>query len=173
MTKPIDYKTGSRLTPMSEAYQTCERTCAEVRIYSGAMHPRKVTEFLGLAPTGQAAIGETSAPNSLGLTNAGKINGWFLSSEGHVESNDVRHHLDWLLAKLEPKGEALRQLQEYPGIRMSVNCPWWSRYGDGGPTLWPEQMRTLAALNLECSFDFAYYGPDRASQSDQRVVPQS
>jgi hypothetical protein len=40
---------------------------------------------------------------------------------------------------------------------VSVNCIWWSRFGDGGPTLWPEQVRALADLNLECSFAFADY----------------
>jgi hypothetical protein len=47
---------------------------------------------------------------------------------------------------------------------MNVNCVWWSRYGDGGPTLWPEQMLRLAQLNLECSFEFAYYEDDGETQ---------
>jgi hypothetical protein len=135
------------------------------------MHPSRVTELLGVSPTRQVVAGEVSPPNSLGRKRVGKINGWFLSSEGHVESKDVRRHLDWLLAKLQQNPEALRKLQSAPGVRMSVECVWWSRYGDGGPTLWPEQMQALAALNLECGFDFAYYGAEESDESDQSVLP--
>lgn len=81
------------------------------------------------------------------------MNGWFLSTGGVVASRDVRHHLDWLLERLMPARGALVALQQCAGVRMSVVCVWWSREGHGGPTLWPEQMRGLADLNLECSFD--------------------
>jgi hypothetical protein len=136
------------------------------------MHPSEVTKRLGLKPTHQIVLGEESPPNSLGLKRVGKVNGWFLSSEEFVESKDVRRHLDWLLAKLEPNSEVLRELQAGPGVRMSVECPWWSRYGTGGPTLWPEQMRVLAALNLECSLGFAYYGPQEPAESAQSDLPR-
>jgi hypothetical protein len=43
---------------------------------------------------------------------------------------------------------------------MRVNCVWWSAAGHGGPTLWPEQMAALAALNLECSFDVYFFGDE-------------
>ena len=51
-------------------------------------------------------------------------------------------------------------LQEMEGVRMGVDCIWWSAYGDGGPTLWPEQMHLLADLNLECSFSVSFFGDD-------------
>jgi hypothetical protein len=51
---------------------------------------------------------------------------------------------------------------------MSVNCVWWSKEGGGGPTLWPAQMRSLAELNLECSFEFADY-----SEGGQDVQPEN
>ena len=43
---------------------------------------------------------------------------------------------------------------------MTVQCIWWSATGQGGPTLWPEQMRLLAALNPECSFDVSLFGDE-------------
>jgi hypothetical protein len=46
------------------------------------------------------------------------------------------------------------------GVRMHVNCSWWSESDLGCFTLWPEQMAGLAALNLECSFNLSFYGPD-------------
>ena len=69
-------------------------------------------------------------------------------------------HLVWLLKQLVPAKEQILALQEKAGITMGVNCIWWSAFGDGGPTLWPEQMRGLADLNLECSFDVAFFGEE-------------
>jgi len=149
---------------MDDEYETCERTCAELRIYCGAMHPSAVSNLLGTKPTSQVVLGEPII--SLRKVPIGKLNGWFLSSEGNVESKDIRRHLDWLIARLKPSSEVLRELQTKPDVRMSVNCIWWSRYGDGGPTLWPEQMRVLADLNLECSFSCAYYGDDDDETND-------
>ncbi|MBB5344470.1 hypothetical protein HDF10_002449 [Edaphobacter lichenicola] len=105
-------------------------------------------------------------PNSLGRTRLGKLNAWFLSSEEYVSSRDARHHLDWLLDRLRRKAEALRDLQEKPCVKMYVSCPWWSQHGGGGPSLWPEQMRGLAELNLECSFSFADYS-NETGESDK------
>lgn len=42
---------------------------------------------------------------------------------------------------------------------MTVSCVWWSALGHGGPVLWPEQMKALADLNRECSFDI-YFADD-------------
>lgn len=156
----------SRRTPIDDEYGTCERTYAELRLYCGAMHPSAITSLLGVNPTSQVVLGEPGRTNSLGRAPIGKLNGWFLSSEGNVESKDVRRHIDWLIAKLKPSSDALHELQAKPDIRMSVNCIWWSRFGDGGPTLWPDQMRALADLNLECSFDFADYSDDTAEIDD-------
>jgi hypothetical protein len=119
-----------------------------------------VTGRLGLVPTRVVVKGEQSPPNSLGRSRLGKLNAWFLTSEDLVDSKDVRQHLDWLLERLQRKPEALLDLQKEPGVRMYVHCPWWSEDGGGGPTLWPEQMRGMAELNLECTFSFADYSDE-------------
>lgn len=124
------------------------------------MHPSKVTELLGLTPTSSVAQDESSPPNSLGLVRVGTLNAWFLSSESFVQSKDLRRHLDGLIARLQPRREALQLLQGRKNVRMYVSCPWWARHGGGGPSLWPEQMKALAALNLECSINFADYSDD-------------
>jgi len=88
------------------------------------------------------------------------LNAWFLSSEGKISSMDLRRHLDWLLDKLDPTADRLKDIQRQPGVQMAVGCVWWSARGQGGPTLWPEQMGRLANLNLECGFDIAFFGED-------------
>jgi hypothetical protein len=149
---------GSHPTPYNDEYETCERTLAELRVYVDDLDPATVTKQLGIQPTSSQKKGEVRT-NSIGKQRTAKVGGWFLSSEGHVTSKDLRRHLDWLLVKLTPAADALRTLQQNPDVRMSVTCIWWSA-GDGGPTLWPSQMRGLADLGLECGFELAFYGVD-------------
>jgi hypothetical protein len=75
-------------------------------------------------------------------------NVFFLSSEGAVASLDMRDHLDWFLTTLLLRKDQLLALQAQDGVVATGRCIWWSR-GQGGPTLWPEQMARLAELNLE------------------------
>lgn len=154
---------SSRRVPINDNYETCERTCAKLRIYGNDLDPSAITKLLGIQPSDSQKKGETRK-NSYDRILVFKIGGWFLSSEDHVQSKDVRRHLDWILNQLVPKKEQLLQLQETIGITMDVNCIWWSAFGDGGPTLWPEQMGLLAELNLECGFEIAFYGEDENAQ---------
>ena len=39
---------------------------------------------------------------------------------------------------------------------MGIDCVWRSLAGHGGPVLWPEQMKKMSRLNLECSFDIYF-----------------
>jgi Domain of unknown function (DUF4279) len=144
--------TTSRFTAVNDAEAACERTCAKLLIYSPTLTPTEITELLGgLQPTSQVFSREPSGEYP------GRANGWFLSSEGAVASKDLRTHLDWLLKVLSPLVSLLSELQRRTGTRMYVHCPWWGRFDSGGPSLWPEQMRSLADLNLECTIDFAHY----------------
>jgi hypothetical protein len=146
---------ASRQTPVNDAYPTCKRTVAELRIYGGALDPHAIAAHLGVQPSGTQMKGEVRA-GFRGREVTARIGGWFLSSEEWVSSKDLRRHLDWLLDRLMPAKPALLALQQEEGIAMGVNCIWWSAFGEGGPTLWPEQMRLLAELNLECSFDVSF-----------------
>jgi hypothetical protein len=69
---------------------------------------------------------------------------------------DLRRHLDWLAGQLEARTAALATLRSLPGLRMTVHCVWVSRYGDGGPTLWPPQMLAIAAHDLQCTFEVSF-----------------
>jgi len=149
---------SSRMTPISDKYETCRKTFAELRIYGNHLDPRSITSRLGIEPTSSQKKGE-AIPNSRGSVRNVKIGGWFLSSEGHVQSKDLRKHLDWLLQQLIQIKYELHVVQESEGIVMTVNCVWWSS-GAGGPTLWPEQMCLLSELNLECTFELAFCGDE-------------
>jgi hypothetical protein len=149
---------ASRRTPIDDLYRTCERTRAMLKIYGKNLDPAAVTSALRLDPSGTQRMGDVRTGAGGIQSRPCPVGGWFLSSEGAVESKDVRRHLDWLLAHLLPKKRELEVLQQQPGVTMGVDCVWWSAAGQGGPTLWPEQMRVMADLNLECSFDVAFFG---------------
>lgn len=148
----------SRLTAPDRQYGTCQETHAELRIYSDCTSAYRVTCALGLEPTKSQEKGSL-VKNSRGRVRMVSRTGWFLSSEGAIDSKDLRDHLDWLINKLSNVASALQVLQEQPGTKMTISCVWWSAAGHGGPVLWPEQMDALAKLNLECSFD-VYFSDD-------------
>lgn len=151
----------SRRTPLNEDYGSCSFTKSDLYIFPGDLSPHLVTSELGLQPTDVNVRG-MEITTKLGGKRIVRNNGWFLSSEGMVHSLDVRHHIDWLLRLLSDKKDELLALQLVPGLKMSVNCIWYSRSGMGGPTLWPEQMLALAELNLECSFDVYFFDNDES-----------
>jgi hypothetical protein len=144
-----------RLVPYDDDYETCERTVAKLRIYGVALDLKKVTEHLCVEPSSSHS-GKNDSGGRVGASRP-EQSAWILSSEGHVASKDLRRHLDWLLDQIAPAAEGLRLVQSMEGVTTNVNCVWWSASGDGGPVLWPKQMRRLAELDLECSFDFAFY----------------
>lgn len=147
----------SRLTPYDDDYGTSARAVASLHIYSGSIEPNAVSTLLGLSPTKiliRGRVTETKHGQKVDPQNA-----WFLSSEGSVVSRDLRRHLDWLLTPLYIRRTELQQLQEMTDVKMRINCVWWSACGHGGPALWPEQMKLMAELNLECDFDI-YFFPD-------------
>jgi hypothetical protein len=168
MTTDSNDRTESFFTPLNDENENVERTCATLCIYAGDMHPNAVTDLLCIQPSEIVAVGERGRVNRLGLAPVGKINGWFLSSEDSLKSKDLRSHLDWLVARLQPSREGLGRLQLTEGVRMYVSCPWWSRGGGGGPSLWPKQMRGLAELNLECRITFADYSDQATERVDTR-----
>ena len=75
-----------------------------------------------------------------------------LSSRGKVDSRDLRTHLDWLLGEIADRSQISAELRRSPS-RAEVFCPW---LGDGGPTIWPAQVRAIAALGLDLALDYTY-----------------
>jgi Domain of unknown function (DUF4279) len=120
-------------------YPTCEQTYATLCVYPESLDPSDVTVRLGIEPSHWQRRGESRRPPS----RPAKINGWFLSSQGVVESRDVRRHLDWVLSMVVPRAEAILALQA-EACRMDVSCFWVSASGHGGPSVQPAQMRELA-----------------------------
>ncbi len=135
-------------------YPTCARTFATLRIYSGRLTPAEVTSRLGVEPSRSQRKGDALTKSKQPVL--AKMHGWFLTSEGAIESRDVRRHLDWLLEQLGPRVDAIRSLQS-DGCSMDISCYWLSFSGHGGPSVLPAQMGELGRLGLELWFD-VYFG---------------
>jgi hypothetical protein len=152
---PPELPKPTRLTPYDDQYGTCSRTFAELRIFAAELDPKQISQTLGLVPSSSQQRGQVIT-NSLGRDRTARLGVWRLSSDGHVESRDLRRHLDWLLAKLTPVADKLKELRRRGDLEMQIDCLWWSRAGDGGPVLWPAHLRVLADLDLELAFDLAF-----------------
>jgi Domain of unknown function (DUF4279) len=158
-TSPSWLPEPSGRTPYNDQYATCERAVANLLIYGRELDPHEVSRRLGLEPSDAARTGQVRT-NSRGRERTTPIGHWFLSSEEHVVSRDLRRHLDWLLDLLAPRAATLRELQSRPGWAIRLDCIWWSKFGDGGPTLWPQHMRAIADLDLELGFEIGFYGDE-------------
>jgi uncharacterized protein DUF4279 len=145
--------------PIDPDYDTCEETRAKLLIYPTDLLHEQVTKLIGIQPT-QAHNKGDCHKSSYGKISVAPLTLWCLSSEGIISSRDLRDHLNWLLDRVEPaKSELFRLRSEHRGS-MRFDCIWWSKFGQGGPTLWPEQMRRIADLDIECGFDISFFGED-------------
>ena len=124
-------------------YSTCDETYATLRIYPVDATHFEVSKILGLQPTKFSAINKEK-PNN--------VNGWFLSSKGHVDSKDSRRHIDWLLDQIETVQTDFMKLTKFEA-KADISCYWVSSAGHGGPIISPYQMARLVSLNLDVSWD--------------------
>lgn len=155
MSTTMEMNSSNRTTPLNEAYPSCDRTCAELRIYPAQGDVAEVSAAMCLSPTESGNAGEVRSTLS-GKSRTVKKTHWVLSSEQFVTSKDLRTHLDWLLHRVSQNTAGLASLSQ-DGTKISIVCVWWSATGQGGPTLWPEQLRGLAELGIEVGFDIQFH----------------
>jgi hypothetical protein len=131
----------------NDDWATCAATFATLRVMSAELTPAQLTGALRTDPSESYAFGEPV--HNTGRTR--KTNGWFLTSEGRVESLDLSRHIDWVLDQIaEP--DALPGLLAR-GVKADIFCYWESRSGHGGPEFTSRQMGRLAALGLPVGID--------------------
>jgi len=141
-----------------DQYSTCDTTYATLRIFHEDLMPTEIDKLLGVQSTSSHKRGDIISPKhpNKGLRKQG---GWFLESEGHVDSKDSRRHIDWLLDQVESKATTLQKLRSQ-GFKIDIDCYWTSANGHGGPTISPEQSKRLAGLEIELWFDVYFMGDD-------------
>ena len=159
-----DPSAGSWRCAPDPEYGTCALTFVSMLVLPPAPSSyeqlQEIDTLLGLEATERCLAFEVM-PYSVGAAGIFESPTWRFSSEGALKSRDLRHHLDWLLNRLEPRASKIASLQLLPGWRMSVSAVWWSAHNEGGPTLWPPQLARLAALNLELGLEVNFADEDR------------
>lgn len=140
-------------------YGTCERSYASLLIYPVRTDPETITRRLGIEPSFWQRKGGAEAGRLRHPPRIAEVDVWCLSTKDRIESRDSRRHVDWLLDQIEGRSTVLRSLREEGG-RIGISCYWVSRFGEGGPTISPDQMRRLGALNIELWFDIYFHGED-------------
>ena len=88
---------------------------ATLRMYHGTRPTSEVTQVLGIEPSGEHAGGWDEAAQSTAR------NGWFLWSEGAVESPKLDDHLSWLITSVGAGWENLDSLRS-AGWDADVDC---------------------------------------------------
>ncbi len=141
-----------------DQYSTCDSTYATLRIFHESLVPDDINDLLGVSATSSQQRGD---PISSKRPEKGerKVGGWFLESEGKVDSKDSRRHIDWLLDQVEGKGTVLEELR-IKGYKIDISCYWDSASGHGGPTVSPAQSKQLADLGIELWFDVYFSGEE-------------
>ena len=125
---------------------------ATLRLYHDSLDPDEITQRLGINPTDSHRRGELHGPRA----QAWKQTLWSLTSQDQPIPRDLEPHIAWVLDKIEPARAQLTMLME-AGVEANMFC-FLSCYGMGGPTLSPNVMGRLAALQLPLGLDI--YGAD-------------
>lgn len=142
-----------RWTPYNDAYPSCALCFVQLLIHGGDSYtPEEISALLDLQPDRTVRKGDVFQ-SFTGKTRVETINFWKLSTRRRVDSYDLRRHLDYVLALLEPRKDALARLQKRDDTLLYVRAL-HAAWG-GGPVLWPRQMAGLAALDLELGFECA------------------
>jgi hypothetical protein len=134
----------------NDEYATCVETYSTLRIYSDNVSPEQVSAVLGVEPTSSFRKGEAFGTHGL----VRKMNGWFYTTERRLASKDTRRHIDAILKTLEGKARAV-ELLAAKGCAFDL-CSYWLSVGQGGPALWPHQMRSLGELGIEVWWDIYF-----------------
>jgi len=138
------------ITPINHGYETCEHCRAELWVHSNDF---TLEELIAL-------ISEENWPKHQVFNKKRSVSPfkgvYSITSDDHVKSSDLRAHLDWLCDLLE-QSKGLKSVQENINSRAQISCFWWSKYGDGAPTLWPKQLKRLANLDMEFSISYSHY----------------
>jgi hypothetical protein len=135
--------------PYDDNSAGCEETFARLDIVDEILDPGEITQLLSISPS------EIIFKNDLleGNEDHQPCSGWFLSSEGILDSKDSRHHLDWILDLISDKKDEFAELHNR-GYSVNITIIWVSYDGCGGPTITPYEMAILSDLKIKLWFNF-------------------
>ena len=143
-------------------YGTCLDTYGTVRVFSDALSPERISAALGVEPTHSFKKGDLKAQHKVVTIPRHPTNGWFYSTKGQSTSRDCRRHLDMLIERVLTNVEAIADLRRQG---CDIDLTVFYSYTQGGPTISPAQMRSLAAAGVDVWWDLYRASEDEAGSA--------
>ena len=149
----MDRTIQSRLTVISPNYGTCQDTSAALYVVKNGVRDDEIISLALKSITRDRSMMFFS--ESVADEDA-EFRFWAITTSKEINSLDLRDHLDYLIGCIEESKAVLEMLLKIKNIKIWIQGNWYSKYGDGGPAIWPEQSRRIAKLNLPLRFYFSF-----------------
>jgi hypothetical protein len=139
------------------------RTFATLRFSGDRLDPERISAILAVSPTKAWRKGERYVAGPRAGELVGRTGTWFLATDGHVDSPDLKKHLGFLNRLLSSMHSAsgegtrldqLRALMKKHGIKADASLFWHGSAGEQPPSIPRQALRTLRALPAEIETDF-------------------
>jgi len=140
----------------NDDYATCFRTHATLRVFVRDLSHDAISRLLGCDPTSTKQAGDPIGPQA-----SRDLAGWFLDSAEHVESRDLRRHVDFVLDSVDL--DELAAMTAERGAIADVFCFWESKSGHGGPELEPGQMSRFVRAGIGIGIDVYFSHRDASA----------
>jgi hypothetical protein len=138
------------------------KTYATFRVLGDGLDPDQITKILRVVPTIAYAKGEAYSAGKRTGELIGRMGVWSLSTDGLVASDNLHHHLGYLLGIFIPGRQDASPLLNLhtllarnKGLRADLRCFWHGRAGAKKPSvpkIVTEVMKLLPAM-VETDFD--------------------
>lgn len=115
--------------------------------------PEFVSTLLGIPATRQFSKGDSHDTHSGPMTRPFGV--WAIDSDSFLDSESIEEHATFILGKIEPCRQQVRNLLEDDKLRVFVAIWWEPEGGQGGFTLKAATISRLASLANEVDFYFA------------------
>ena len=122
---------------MRKSEQDTRKTYASLRVMGDDLNPEQVTRILRTVPSIAYAKGEQYKAGKNNITeHPGRTGLWLFSTDGIVASDNLHHHLFYILGILVPGRQDVAPLAHLhglltyqKGLQADVACFWHGRFG--------------------------------------------
>jgi hypothetical protein len=143
---------------------------ASFRVRGDALDPDQITHLLHVFPTTAYAKGHKYMAGAGTGELIGRTGVWLLSTRGIVASENLIHHLEFIIRILVPDTKNFGPLiglnmllLKHKDVRADVSCFWHGRFGERRPSI-PKTISDLFKLvpaDIELDFDTDSQEADR------------
>jgi hypothetical protein len=141
--------------------QGARRAYASLRVQGDSLDPEQVTRTLRIYPTLAYAKGMKYYAGERSGELVGRTGVWLLSTKGIVASENLYHHLIFIIGVLFPNPKDISRLTTFRALllknkdlRADIACFWHGRFGEKRPSIPREITEFLKIIPAELELDF-------------------